>query len=255
MAKQVSMQGVHVPIIVLTVLAQLICAYHVVKTGRDKYWIWLIIIAPGIGCAIYLITQVLPDAGNTRTAGTLKKGAVKILDPQRELREAHHAFDMVESTENRLRLADALMAMEKWDEAAPHVDTCLMGAHKHDPHILIRQAKIRFEQGHPDETVAILDLLQEKNPGFNSQDGHLLYSRGLAESGQVEAALGSYENLIGYATGEEARVRYGLLLKASGQPDAASQIFDEVAARLRRGTSYYRKSQKKWAAIAERARH
>lgn len=243
------------PILVLTVLAQLICGYHVVKTGRDKYWIWLIIIAPGIGCAIYVFTQVLPDAGNTRAANTLKKGAVKILDPQRELREAHRAFDMVESTENRLRLADALIAMEKWDEADPHIETCLMGAHRHDPHILMRQARIRLEQGRPNETVAILDLLQEKNTGFNSQEGHLLYSRGLAESGQVEAALGSYENLIGYATGEEARVRYGLLLKEAGQPEAARRIFDEVAARLRRGTSYYRKSQKKWAAIADSARH
>lgn len=242
------------PIFVMLVLLQLGCAYHVVKTGRDKYWIWLVIMAPGIGCAIYLITQVLPDAGNTRAAGNLKKGAVKILDPQRELREAHHAFDMVESTENRLRLADALMALEKWDEAAPHIETCLQGAHKHDPHILMRQARLRLEQGRPDQTVEILDLLQEKNPGFNSQEGHLLYSRGLAEAGQLEAALGSYENLIGYATGEEARVRYGLLLQSSGQPDAAMHIFDEVAARLRRATGHYRKTQKKWAAIAENAR-
>lgn len=243
------------PIIVLTVLAQLICAYHVVKTGRDKYWIWLIIIAPGIGCGIYVFTQVLPDAGNTRTASNLKKGAVKILDPQRELREAHRAFDMVESTENRLRLADALMAMEQWDEADPHVETCLMGAHRHDPHILMRQARIRLEQGRPGETVKVLDLLQEKNPGFNSQEGHLLYSRGLAESGEVDAALDSYENLIGDATGEEARVRYGLLLKESGQTDTARMVFDEVAARLRRGTSYYRKTQRKWAAIADQTRH
>lgn len=242
------------PILILSVLVQIFCAYHVVSTGRDKYWLFIIIIAPGIGSAIYIITQVLPDAGQSRTANNLKKGAVKVLDPQRELREAHHAFDMVESTDNRLRLADALIALEKWDEAEPHLHSSLFGAHQYDPHILMRLAKVKLEQGMPDVTVEILDTLQEHNKDFHSQEGHLLYSRGLAESGQIEKALESYSGLIGYATGEEARVRYGLLLQASGRADEATHVFDEVAARLRRGTSHYRKKEKKWGQLAAQSR-
>ncbi|NVJ97042.1 MAG: tetratricopeptide repeat protein [Alphaproteobacteria bacterium] len=241
------------PLFILSLLVQLYCAYHVVSTGRDKYWLFIIIIAPGIGSAVYIITQVLPDAGNSRTAGNLKKGAVKILDPQRELREAHQAFDMVESTENRLRLADALMTLEKWEEAEPHVQSALMGAHRHDPHILMRLARIKLELGQPTQTVQLLDLLQEKNKDFHSQEGHLLYSRGLAESGQIDAAIDSYLALVGYSTGEEARVRLGLLLQEANRLEESSQVFQEVVARMNRGTRHYRKTEKKWGQVAEQA--
>ncbi len=242
------------PLIILTVLAQIACAIHVVQSGRDKYWIALIVMAPGLGCAVYFFTQVLPDMGSSRTAGRIKQGAIKALDPQKELREAHHAFDMVESVDNRLRLADALIALEKWDEAEPYVIASLAGTHEHDPHILIRMALIRLEQAHPQEAVDLLDRLQKHNPGFHSERGHLLYCRAMAAAGHTEAALSDFEQLIGYATGEEARVRYGLLLKETGNALAAQQIFEEVEARVKRGTRHYKKSQADWLATARKAK-
>ena len=109
------------PLFAILLLVQIYCAYHVISTNREKYWIFIIIIAPGLGCLIYFLTQILPDLGQTRTARSLKQEAVRKLDPSRELREARRAFDMVESVENRLRLADALMALGKWGEAEPHL--------------------------------------------------------------------------------------------------------------------------------------
>jgi hypothetical protein len=239
------------PIFILMIAAQLFCAYHVVSTGRDKYWIWLIIMAPGIGCLIYLVTQIIPDAGNSRGAHNLKKGAIKILDPNKELREAQHAFDLVESVENRLRLADALYGMGQHQEAEPHLKHSLVGAHKNDPHILMRLASIRLELGDAQDCLALLDQLQANNKGFQSQEGHLLYSRALEADGQVDEALKSYSGLVDYATGEEARVRYGLLLQYAGEKTQAATIFEEVIARVNRGTKFYRKSQQDWKARAQ----
>ncbi|PCI60932.1 MAG: hypothetical protein COB37_09005 [Kordiimonadales bacterium] len=235
------------PIIVLTVLVQILCIYHVVSTGRDKYWIGLILMAPGIGSLIYVLTQVLPDAGKSRTATNLKEGAIKAIDPNRELREALEAFDLVESVDNHIRLADALYDLERYEEAEPHLKICLQGAHKHDPHMLLRLASIRLELGDPTTALTLLDQLQQNNKGFNSQNGHMLYSRALEASGNTEEALSSFANLVEYATGEEARVRYGFLLQNAGQNPEAALIFEEVIKRVGRGTKFYRRAQQHWA--------
>lgn len=241
------------PIIILTVAVQIYCAYHCVTTGRDKSWLWLIIGAPGIGCLIYGVTQILPDAGRTRTARNAKEAALKTLDPNREYREALKAFDMVESVENRLRLADSLLALGNYEEAEPHLSQCLSGAHRSDPHILMRLAEVRMHQGDARSCLDLLDQLQKDNPGFQSQDGHLLYSMALEATGDTEEALKSYAALTDYATGEEARVRYGLLLKQAGYGDEARTVFEEVVRRVNRGTKFYRKAQREWKAAAERA--
>ncbi|TNE60974.1 MAG: hypothetical protein EP335_18245 [Alphaproteobacteria bacterium] len=238
--------------IFLSLIVQIGCAVHVVRTGRELYWIFLILIAPGIGSAVYIITQVLPGMGSGRTARRVGAGTVKLLDPTREYRAALQAFDMVESVENRLRLADALIALGRWHEAEPHVATCLMGHGANDPHILMRMARIRLETGDAAEAIRLLDHLQASNKGFQSQDGHLLYARAQAAAGDRTGAIESYANLVGYATGEEARVRYATLLKEDGQADAARAVFEETLARGRRGTSHYRRDQKSWIAEAQR---
>lgn len=234
------------PLIILTIAAQLFCAWHVVSSGRDKYWIWLIIMAPGIGCLIYLVTQIIPDASNSSAGRNIKKKAVKAVDPHRELREAQQAFDMVESVENRLRLADALYDMGKFHEAEPHLKSSLIGPHEHDPHILIRLATVRLEQGAPNESIDLLDRLQANNKNFQSQEGHLIYSKALEANGQLEEALDSYAGLVDYATGEEARFRYGALLKHMGHTRDAATVLGEIIKRVDRGTKFYKKSQKDW---------
>ncbi|MCU7960171.1 MAG: hypothetical protein KZQ58_09260 [gamma proteobacterium symbiont of Bathyaustriella thionipta] len=51
--------------------------------------------------------------------------------------------------------------------------------------------------------------------------------------------------------GEEARVRYGLLLLESGQTEKATQLFQESLLRAKRAPKYYRKKEQKWLKLAQ----
>lgn len=238
------------PLIILTLAVQIICIIHVVRTGREKYWIGLILMVPGIGSAVYFITQILPDLGQSRTAGKAKEEAIKILDPNREFREAKNALEQVDSVQNRLRLIDAAIALEKFDVAEHQLSLCLTGYYEHDPHMLMRLAEIKLVQNAPTETIALLDRLQANNASFRSQEGHMLYAKALEKSGSLDEALESYESLAAYATGEEARTRYGTLLKHVGQKEEARQVFLEVKNRIKHGNKFYKKSEKQWGNIA-----
>ncbi len=237
-------------VFILTLAAQIFCAVHVVRTGREKYWIGLIIMVPGIGCAVYFLTQILPDLGQSRTATKALDGAVKILDPNKEFRAAKNELEKVESVQNRIRLIDAAIALEKFDVAEHQLGIAMQGYYEHDPHMLIRLAEIKLNQNEASQAIGLLDRLQEHNKDFHSQSGHLLYAMANEKAGNIDTALDAYESLTGYATGEEARVRYGLLLQYAGHKDHATEIFQETLKRLKHGNKFYKKSEREWGNIA-----
>jgi hypothetical protein len=55
---------------------------------------------------------------------------------------------------------------------------------------------------------------------------------------------------VRYYPGEEARVRYALLLKKTGHTERAMALFDETLTRTRRAPRHYQRAQRQWVDTA-----
>ena len=88
------------------------------------------------------------------------------------------------------------------------------------------------------------------NPDFRSKEGHLLYARTVEDIGDAAAALHEYEAVVQGYPGEEARVRYGLLLKRTGDSRKAAEIFREILTRSAASPKYYQREQRDWIETA-----
>jgi len=240
-----------VPIGLLIIGLQIFFAVHAVKTGKDSIWLWLIILAPGIGCAIYFFTQYGPEAANSRAAGKVKKGLMHTVDPQRELRRCKDMLEMSNSVTNKVALADQYILENMYDEAIDLLNNSLVGPHKSDAGIMERLARAQFAKGYADKTVATLDALKAANPDYKSTDSHLLYARALEAQNKNAAAIVEYEVLRISYPGEEARVRYGQLLQRIGKTTEASVLFQESLDRAKRAPKHYKAKEKEWLNIAE----
>ena len=97
-----------------------------------------------------------------------------------------------------------------------------------------------------------LDTLFAANPQFRSSDAELLRARVLEAQGDHSAALEQYEILARSYPGEEARYRYGALLKQSGRFSDARGVFGDMLARAKHAPRYYRKKEKGWLESAQR---
>jgi hypothetical protein len=72
----------------LTLVAEVLCAVHVVRTGRPYWWIFLIVFVPLVGVIVYLGAELLTDLLGSRHARLAASGVANFLDPSRGLREA-----------------------------------------------------------------------------------------------------------------------------------------------------------------------
>lgn len=240
------------PVLAALLLAiQVGFAYHAFRTGKEYFWIYLIIFLPGIGCILYFLTQVLPTMGQTRTARTAKNTLIKAIDPQRELRNRKEQLEISDSLENRLQLANECIEAGLYDDAISLYQSCLEGVDADNPNTMQNLAQAYFLKNNFAMCKQTLDELIEKNPDYRSTEGHLLYAKALEGLNETDKALEEYEILSTSYPGEEARVRYGLLLIKLGQKEKANSVFKECLLRVKRAPKFYAKKEKEWVNIAK----
>ncbi len=242
------------PIVILSVVIQVIAIVHVLRTGRDMRWILLIVFLPMIGTLVYLIIEVLPSLKHDPTARRALRRARAAIDPNHGVREGSLAYERSQSVETASRLADQLVEANQCDEAIRVCNEARKGLFEDDPKILLSLANAQFGAGLYSATVSTLDYLRDKNPGLRSADGHLLYARALEEGGETDRALQEYEALAKYYPGAEARVRQALLHKRLGHTDEASRLLAELLDDARLAPKHFRRSQREWIDLAKRER-
>ncbi len=240
------------PILLLSIVLQIACAVHVVRSGRPLYWIFLLLIGSYIGVAIYLIAEVLPGLRHNRAARSLARDVRRKIDPGRDQREASRRLDIADTLDNRRALAEQSLLDGDFARAAELYRVSLKGLYATDPHLMLGLAKAQFGLDEPAETRTTLDALIAANPDFRSSDGHLLYARTVEATGDIDAAKHEYDAVVQGHPGEEARARYALLLKREGDEAGAQRLFREILKRADALPRYYRKEQREWIELAKR---
>lgn len=239
------------PLVILMIVLQVGLAVHCVRTGRESLWLYFILFVPLIGGVTYFITQVLPDLGANQKVRKTASSLRRSLDPHRTLRARKLELERSDNFDNRLQLASECLEVNFYADAETLFASCLKGMHATEPSAMLGLARAQFEQGKYAATRTTLDDLIKANPGFVSQEGHLLYARSLEMLGDP-GALEEYAVLVTNFSGEEARARYANLLLQTGDHDRAQRVLDDITERVRLAPDHYAKSQAEWLELVNR---
>jgi hypothetical protein len=238
--------------VILTYAIQLALVVHVLKTGRNMTWIFVLLFFPAIGGLAYFIVELLPELTGSRTARNLGRTVAKAVNPDKDLQQAAQKLAVADTVQNALRLAQECVDKGRYAEAKELCAARLKGVHADDPALLHLLARAQFGLGEYAEVIGTLDKLKEANPGYRSPEAHLLYARAHDEPGHKAEAEEEYEALCGYYPGPEPFIRLGLLLKADGHTERARELFQRVADESRIAGKHYNTLHKEWVAVARR---
>jgi len=242
------------PLIGLAGIAlEVLLIVHVVRTGRDRIWIWLIIGIPVFGSLAYVVAELLPELLRGPAGRKARAHATKMLDPERAYREARLRLDTADTVDNRRAVAAQAVALGRPEEALQWLEPARQGLYANDPALLVGMAQAHFAAARPERTIAILEELRAAHPDFESADAHLLYTRALEAAGRQPEALAEYAALVRYFPGEEARYRQAEALAAAGDPGAARSVHEEICRTVERAPAYYRRAQRQWYDLAKRS--
>jgi len=237
-------------IISLAIQAGLII--HVIKTGRNTIWIWVLALLSYAGIIAYIAVEIIPDIFRSRTAQRTARGIKKAMDPEADLRRFESEARIGSNVATRQRYADELARHGRYDEAIAQYRSVLTGLYEHDPNLMLGIARAQFAKGDASAARTTLDDLIRLNPDYRSPDGHLLYARALETEGNVQKALEEYQALASSYPGAEAAVRYAQLLQSQGRREEARKVARDLLDQARVAPAHYRKAQKSWLDAAQR---
>jgi hypothetical protein len=240
-------------LLILSYGIQIALIVHVIRTGRNQLWIWVLLFAPfGVGAIAYLAVEIIPQLFRSRTAQRTARGFKRAIDPGADLRRYENEARVAGNVASRQRYAEELIRHQRYDEAIEQYAQALTGLYEHDPNLMLGLAQAQFGKADAAAARATLDELIRLNPDFRSPAGHLLYARALEAEGNVSKALEEYRVLAPAYPGAEAAVRYAQLLKAQGQAVEAQRVARELLEQARIAPGHYRRAQREWLEAAQR---
>jgi hypothetical protein len=231
----------------VVLLAQIVCAIHVLKTGRPFWWLWIIVVVPLIGLAAYIYLEVRPSLG--------KPGFQALLWNLKSSRERVRILEeeLASSTtvRNRLSLADELHSAGLFDRECEILSEGLRGAFKDDATLLMRLSEAHLEAGRTAEAQQFLDkVVPEKSP--DSQLQHALLKARVASRQNEPTAETQLQEVASRKKSEGPRYYYAEHLLRNGRREEGLTILRDILYQYRRGTVVWRFQERKWYYAAKR---
>lgn len=236
----------------LPIIIQVALIIHVIKTGRNTIWIWVIALLSVIGIVAYVVVELLPELMGSRTLQVTRRSVKHALDPFGQLRRLQDEAQVTQNVASNQRYAEELLRHERFEEAVAVYRKILSGLYAHDPDLMLGLARAQFGGGDAAAARATLDEAITMNPDFRSPQGHLLYARALEAEGNAEKALAEYQVLSTSYPGAEAAVRYAQLLKAQGRVEESRTVAKDLLEQARIAPAHYRRAQRDWLDSAQR---
>src|ERR1700760_998618 len=137
---------------------------HVVRSGQNMMWLYLILFLSPVGGIIYVIAVLVPQWTGGPTARKAREAARETLDPTRDYRQARQAADDTPTVHNRMRLAAAAGDLGKWDEAETVYRQAAQGVHAEDPALAYGLARSLVELGRYAEARPLIEKLGKEPP-------------------------------------------------------------------------------------------
>lgn len=240
------------PFVIVSLLVQLGLIVHVLKTGRNTTWVFILLFAPIIGALAYFIVELLPELTGSRTARQARRSVSRAINPDRDLHHASRRFAVADTVQNSIALASQYLERSQFAEAKEVLVRSRKGVHADDPVILLSLAKAQFGLQEYADVLKTLEELKETNPSARSPEGHLLYARANEELGNLDAAVHEYEALAQYFPGPEPRCRLAKILQAQGDAARARALFQEVVRESEIAGKHYASLHKEWVSLARR---
>ena len=239
------------PILGAVVLVIQLCfAYHALKTGRQWWWIGIIMGFPVAGCLLYYFIEVFPNTRESRKAEQAVHAIVKSFDPDKTLREKVANLEDCGSVENRIVLARSCMERRMYRDAASLYKSCLAGVYAQDAEIRFGLASALLGAADFKEAHSVAAGLRKSDAQFRAAETRLIEARALEGLGRFDEALAGYRVLADTYVGEEGRWRYGALLLRMGRVAEAGELFRRMVRNAERMPEHYREAQHEWLTLA-----
>ena len=219
------------------VLLQAVALLHFARRRPDTYWLFIILMGGAIGALVYILVQVVPDAG-------LLRGAFQVFPRRQRIRELEGAVLDNPPVGNYEELGELYLDDQQFARARACFDRVIAKSDSIDPfyrRALCAMALDDFAAARSD-----LDVVVARDPKYDYQRAAGLLAHAFAKVGDSEKAEALFADVLETSTLSETQYNYACLLAASGRAADAREWAERILRKKATMPDYIRRRERPW---------
>jgi hypothetical protein len=219
------------------VLLQAVALLHFARRRPDTYWLFIILMGGAIGALVYIVVQVVPDAG-------LLRGAFQVFPRRQRIRALEGAVLDNPSVGNYEELGDLYLDDLQFTRARACFDRVIAKSDSIDPfyrRALCAMALDDFAAALPD-----LELVTARDPKYDYQRAAGLRAHAYAKTGDAPRADALFAEVLETSTLSETQYNYACFLAASGRAAEAREWTERILRKKATMPDYIRRRERPW---------
>jgi hypothetical protein len=219
-------------------ILQGVAIVHFIRRRPDTYWLWIILFGGSLGALVYIVAEVLPDAG-------LLRQTFKGFPRRRRIHELESAILDNPSAGNYEELADLYLEEGKFARARECYDKAI-SSRTDSPDPFYRRAIAAMHMGEFVAAVADLERVVSKDPKYDFHRAAGLLAHAYANTGRPDKAAALFQEVTRISTLSETYYNYASFLASQQRNAEAREWAQRILAKKPTMPGYLRRRERPW---------
>jgi hypothetical protein len=219
-------------------ILQIVAAVHFFRRRPSGFWIWVIFFGGSLGALVYVVVEMLPDAGLLTHAyrGYGRRSRIAIV--QRDILDNPSAANLEELGELYWDEHEYAKARESFDRA--------IATRGDSPHSFYRRGLCSMELGDPAGAVPDFERVVRADPKWDSYRAQLMLARAYAETGREAEAAPFFAEVIKHSNTPETLYTYAAFLKSQNRHEEARDFAEQLLQKQRTLPRHWERIERPW---------
>ena len=219
------------------IVLQVLAILHFVRRRPETYWLWIIILFGGVGALIYIVVEVVPDAG-------LLRGTFQVFPRRKRIKALEGLVLDNPSIGNWEELGDLYLDDHQYARARECFDKVLAKTVSIDP--LYRRALCEIALHDLPAASTDLERVLAQDPKYDYQRAAGLRAHVLANTGHRAQADALFADTLQTSTLSETQYNYACFLAVEGRKDEARELAERILRKKATMPDYIRRRERPW---------
>ena len=219
------------------VLLQALALLHFARRRPDTYWLFIILMGGAIGALVYILVQVVPDAG-------LLRGAFQVFPRRQRIRELEGAVLDNPSVGNYEELGGLYLDEGQFAKARACYDKAISRMDYLDP--IYRRGIAEIQLGDFPAAIADLQHVTSRDPKYDFNRAIALLAHAHANNGDAAEADALFQRATEVSTLSETYLNYATFLASQNRIADARQWTERLLARKPSLPRYLQRRERPW---------
>jgi hypothetical protein len=219
------------------ILLRIVAIVHFIRRRPDFFWLWIILFH-WVGALVYIVVEVIPDAGLLRTS-------VQVFPRRRRIHELERAILDNPSAGNYEELGLLYLDDGNFSRARACYDKAI-SSRSDSPDPFYRRGITEIELGDFSAAVPDLERTVAADPGYDFHRAKGLLAHAYAKTGQADKADELFRQATKISTSSETYYNYALFLHSQGRSAEAREWARKILDKKPTMPGYLRRRERPW---------